>query len=208
MVKVEIAENTEQKILEAAKNVFMRKGSAGARMQDIADEAGINKALLHYYFRSKEKLFEVIFREAAGKIMSGISKIFDEGEMDFFDQVRRFCNMYIQLGKDHPYLPIFVLHEMHTGDGKVFRNIMAAYKGKPMKSIMYAIQKAVESKKINPVDPMQLILNMLSLCMFPVIARPMFLQVSGVSEEKFSALLESRSEEVSTFIINAIRYKK
>jgi TetR/AcrR family transcriptional regulator len=112
------------------------------------------------------------------------------------------------LGKDHPYLPIFVLYEMHTSDGKVFRNIMAAYKGKPVKSIMNAIQKAVESKKINPVDPMQLILNMLSLCMFPIIARPMFLQVSGVSEEKFNELLESRSGEVSAFIINAIRYKK
>ena len=208
MVKVDFVENTEQKILDAAKNIFMRKGSAGARMQDIADEAGINKALLHYYFRSKEKLFEVIFREAAGKIMAGISKIFDDSEMDFFEQVRTFCDMYIQLGKDHPYLPIFVLYEMHTGDGKVFRNIMAAYKGKPVKSIMNAIQKAVESKKINPVDPLQLILNMLSLCMFPIIARPMFLQVSGVSEEKFSELLESRSGEVSAFIINAIRYKK
>ncbi len=208
MVKSEILENTEEKILEAAKKVFMRKGSAGARMQDIADEAGINKALLHYYFRSKEKLFEVIFREAAGTLMAGISKIFDAGDTDFFNQVRSFCRMYIKLGKDHPYLPIFVLHEMHTGDGKVFRNIMASYKGKPFASVVTAIQKAVAAKKINPVDPMQLILNMLSLCMFPVIAKPMFLQVSGVSEDRYNDLLESRSEEVSAFIINAIRYKK
>jgi AcrR family transcriptional regulator len=69
MVKVDsLPENTEERILDAAKKVFMQKGSAGARMQDIADAAGINKALLHYYFRSKEKLFEVIFREAAGQI--------------------------------------------------------------------------------------------------------------------------------------------
>jgi TetR/AcrR family transcriptional regulator len=208
MVKSEILENTEERILEAAKKVFMRKGSAGARMQDIADEAGINKALLHYYFRSKEKLFEVIFREAAGKLMAGINRIFDESGMDFFEQVRTFCRMYIELGRDHPYLPIFVLHEMHTGDGKVFRNIMAAYRGKPFASVVKAIQKAMAAKKINPVDPMQLILNMLSLCMFPVIAKPMFLQVSGVSEDRYNDLLESRSEEVSAFIINAIRYKK
>jgi TetR/AcrR family transcriptional regulator len=208
MVKGEILENTEERILEAAKKVFMLKGSAGARMQDIADEAGINKALLHYYFRSKEKLFEVIFREAAGKLMAGISKIFDEEDADFFEQLRTFCKMYIQLGKDHPYLPIFVLHEMHTGDGKVFRNIMASYKGKPFASIVNAIQKAIAAKKIIAVDPLQLILNMLSLCIFPVIAKPMFQQVSGVSEARYDGLLESRSEEVSAFIINAIRYKK
>ncbi len=208
MVKKEIPENTEEKILEAAKTVFMLKGSAGARMQDIADEAGINKALLHYYFRSKEKLFEVIFREAAGKLMAGITRIFDDGKMDFFDQVRTFCRMYIQLGREHPYLPLFVLHEMHSGDGKVFRSIMEGYKGKPFAAVVKAIRNAIESKKIKPIDPMQLILNMLSLCMFPVIARPMFLHVSGVSEEAFAALLDARSSEVSAFIINAIRYKK
>jgi TetR/AcrR family transcriptional regulator len=208
MVKVEASENTEERILEAAKKVFMRKGSAGARMQDIADEAGINKALLHYYFRSKQKLFEVIFREAAGKLMAGISRIFEEGDADFFHQIRSFCRMYIQLGRDHPYLPIFVLHEMHTGDGKVFRNIMEGYQGKPFRAVMEAIQKAIESKKIKPTDPMQLILNMLSLCMFPVIAKPMFLHVSGISEDKFDVLLDSRSEEVYVFIINAIKYKK
>jgi len=208
MVNSDTSENTEERILEAARKVFLQKGSAGARMQDIADEAGINKALLHYYFRSKEKLFEVIFREAAGRMMSGINKIFEESKLDFFEQIRNFCGMYIQLGRDHPYLPIFVLHEMHSGDGRVFRNIMEGYKGKPFASIMKAIQKAIDSKKIQPVDPMQLILNMLSLCIFPVIAKPMFLNVSGITEERFDALLEARSAEVSAFIINAIRYKK
>jgi TetR/AcrR family transcriptional regulator len=208
MVNNEILENTEERILEAAKKVFMQKGSAGARMQDIADEAGINKALLHYYFRSKEKLFEVIFREAAGKMMAGISRIFEESDMDIFEQIRTFCRMYIQLGIDHPYLPIFVLHEMHSGDGKVFKNIMEGYKGKPFASIVKSFQNAMDAKKIRSVDPAQLILNMLSLCIFPVIAKPMFLQVSGITAEKFDVLLEARSTEVSAFIINAIRYKK
>lgn len=70
-------ENAEQKILTAARNVFIRKGFAGARMQEIADEAGINKALLHYYFRSKEKLFEVIFKESFGKLLPKGPKYFN-----------------------------------------------------------------------------------------------------------------------------------
>jgi len=208
MVKVLLPENTEERILDAAKKVFMQKGSAGARMQDIADAAGINKALLHYYFRSKEKLFEVIFREAATKLMTGITKIFADDQLDFFEQIRVFCKMYIQLGIEHPYLPIFVLHEMHTGNAHVFKKIISTYKDKPFNVVANAIQNAVASKKIRPIDPLQLILNMLSLCIFPVIAKPMFLQVSGLPEEKFKALLASRSEEVSSFIINAIQYKK
>src|SRR2546425_901472 len=81
-------ETTENKILQAAKKVFITKGLDGARMQDIADEAGINKALLHYYFRSKDKLFEVIFMEAATSLFPKIVSILDE-DISLFDKLRK-----------------------------------------------------------------------------------------------------------------------
>ena len=77
---------TEEKILAAAKKIFVQKGMAGARMQDIADEAGINKALLHYYFRNKEKLFEVIFLAAAERLFPRINRIF-EADMPLFERI-------------------------------------------------------------------------------------------------------------------------
>src|SRR6185437_7301913 len=89
MVKNKKEKTAEEKILDAAKKVFVTKGMAGARMQDIADEAGINKALLHYYFRSKEKLFEMIFAEAAEKLFPKINAIF-ESDVPLFEKIERF----------------------------------------------------------------------------------------------------------------------
>ena len=104
MVKKKIDQSTEQIILEAAKKVFVRKGMAGARMQDIADEAGINKALLHYYFRNKEKLFEMIFMEAAEKFFPRINAIFDS-DQPLFEKIESFCEEYISVVMENPYLP-------------------------------------------------------------------------------------------------------
>jgi TetR/AcrR family transcriptional regulator len=112
MVKEKIDQSTEQLILGAAKKVFVRKGMAGARMQDIADEAGINKALLHYYFRSKEKLFEMIFMEAAAKLFPRINAIFN-ADQSLFEKIESFCEEYISIVMENPYLPLFVLYEIN-----------------------------------------------------------------------------------------------
>ena len=85
---------TEEKILTAAKQVFLTRGMDGARMQDIADEAGINKALLHYYFRSKDQLFEKIFLEVAHAFLPRVLGIL-ESESTLFEKIERFCNEYI-----------------------------------------------------------------------------------------------------------------
>src|ERR1044072_5809634 len=106
------ADSTEEKIVTAAKKVFLAKGLAGARMQDIADEAGINKALVHYYFRNKEKLFEVIFTEAALKLFPKINIIF-ESDGTLFEKIRLFVAEYITVMSENPYLPMFVLNEIN-----------------------------------------------------------------------------------------------
>ncbi len=118
MGKIKIEKSTEEKILAAAKKVFIAKGMAGARMQDIADEAGINKALLHYYFRSKEKLFEMIFMEAAQKLFPKINFIF-ESDVSLFEKIENFCEEYITIMSENPYLPLFVLNEI-SRDPEIF----------------------------------------------------------------------------------------
>src|SRR6201991_2963463 len=104
--------DTKERILEAARNVFVHKGMFGARMQDIADEAGINKALLHYYFKSKEKLFEEVLREAAIKLFPRINEIFTSDD-SLFTKIELFCEEYITVVLENPYLPLFVLNEMN-----------------------------------------------------------------------------------------------
>src|ERR1700751_5008479 len=105
-------EDTQERILAAAKNIFLTKGMAGARMQDIADEAGINKAMLHYYFRSKEKLFEGIFSELSQQFFPKLVLIF-ESEESIFRKIEMFVSEYIDQMSRTPYLPIFVLNEIN-----------------------------------------------------------------------------------------------
>lgn len=204
MVNTVSAISTEGKILTAAREVFFQKGFSGARMQDIADEAGINKALLHYYFRSKEKLFETIFREAFEKLIPHIIDVFSS-DLPFFDKIRAFCEAYVTMAMENPFVPIFILNEMHTnpeGFQKTFGDIP---KKVPHPLLKTVIKKAADDGLIRPIDPPQLIMNMLSLCMFPTISRPMFQLVMNMSDAQFKKMNEPRKTEVADFIIQAIK---
>jgi TetR/AcrR family transcriptional regulator len=203
MVNKEKDKTTEEKILVAAKQVFVTKGMAGARMQDIADAAGINKALLHYYFRSKEKLFEVIFKEVAGQILPQINAII-EAEIPLFEKIEKFCAVYIDKILENPFLPIFLLSEA-TRQPELF--LQQTFSGQKIKVELFLeqINREVEKGLINPIEPLQLFLNMISMCLFPIISKPILQFVTGISEDQFRQLMETRKKEVPQFIINAIR---
>ena len=123
MVKKQKEVGAEQRILDAAKKVFMHKGLSGARMQDIADEAGINKAMLHYYFRSKDQLFEMIFKEAASSLFPKVIAIVAE-DISLFDKIRKFTREYLDIVIENPYLPLFVLNEINRQPLKIpYKNV-------------------------------------------------------------------------------------
>lgn len=118
-------DNTEDKIIEAAKEVFIKKGMDGARMQEIADEAGINKALLHYYFRSKEKLFDAIFERVIRMAFPRISQIIFS-DLHFRVKVEQAIDTYLDLLMKHPYLPAFILKEINR-DASLFINLIKKF---------------------------------------------------------------------------------
>lgn len=205
MVKSDMDSSTEQKILDAAKRVFFQKGMAGARMQDIADEAGINKALLHYYFRSKENLHEVIFQQAFGKMMPRVAEIFGT-EASFEEKLRAFVDVYISMALANPFLPMFVLSEMHSGaDSIVKKHFLANIQQLPFQKIRQDIQDAVKRGEIMPIEPPQLMLNVMALCLFPFIARPLFQTINQLSDQQYEKLLKARKKEVADFILRSIR---
>lgn len=113
--------STEDFILNAAKLVFARKGLAGARMQEIADEAGINKALLHYYFRSKENLFNAVFIDLLGSIQKKFLSILNS-EMELFDKIRFFFTGYTEFLLENSFLPGFIINEMNQDPEKMIRH--------------------------------------------------------------------------------------
>ena len=204
MVKVKIDQTTEEKILAAAKKVFVRSGMAGARMQDIADEAGINKAMLHYYFRNKEKLFEVIFREAAARLFPKLNLIF-ESDLSLFEKIEKFTAQYIDVILENPYLPLFVLNEIHRDPEAFLTHIWQRENMPRPEKFLDQIEREIKKGNIKRISPLQLLLNLISLCIFPFMARPMFQIHLGVDDLQFRNLMQQRKTEVPRFIIDAIR---
>lgn len=196
-------ETTESTILAAARVVFHKHGMAGARMQQIADEAGINKALLHYYFRSKEKLFKAVFLEGFKTIVPRMNSIFDS-DMPLFSKIETFAEQYISFILQNPFLPAFVIQEMNNNPHFAKEYLSSLSKPNP-RQFMQQIKKEVDAGNIRPVDPLQLILNIFSLCLFPFMAGTMIQEVTGMNKKQYQQILTQRKKEVAQFIINAIK---
>lgn len=196
--------NAEQKILDAARKVFTTKGMAGARMQDIADEAGINKALLHYYFRDKEKLFEVVFLAEAQKFFPKINAIFS-AEAPLFEKIEKFVNEYIDEMQENPYLPWFMMNEINRDPDQFMVKVLG--KDNPPKpgKFLEQMEKEIRKGTIRRVHPLHLFINLVSLTIFPFIARPMIQRNMQLSDKQFREIMEQRRVEVPAFIINSIK---
>ncbi|MEO6453028.1 MAG: TetR/AcrR family transcriptional regulator [Ginsengibacter sp.] len=197
-------DSTEARILNAARKVFILKGMFGARMQDIADEAGINKALLHYYFRSKQKLFEVIFAAAAQKLFPKINSIF-ESDMPLFEKIEHFTDEYITVMIDNPYLPLFVLNEINQ-DPEAFVNKIWGKQNLPRpQKFLDQIEKEVRRRTIRRIDPLQLLMSLISMTVFPFVAKKMFQLNLGLNELQYRTIMEERKKEIPKFIIDSIK---
>jgi TetR/AcrR family transcriptional regulator len=195
--------STEEKILAAARKIFLNKGMDGARMQDIADEAGINKALLHYYFLSKDKLFEHIFLEVASSMLPRIFTIFQSDD-PLFVKIERFCDTYISQEIKTPYVPIFILNEVNRQPQAFLKKVLGNTRP-PVEKLLQQIEQEKEAGIIKPIDPMQLLLNTLSLCIFPFLASPMIQLITGMEAKNFRALMEERKKLVPQLIIESIK---
>lgn len=198
--------STEEKILVAAKKVFVTKGMDGARMQDIADEAGINKALLHYYFRSKDKLFEVIFRQAAEQLFPHFEMVLSS-DLDFFDKIRQIISNYIDVVSKNPYLPLFIVSEMN----KSFESshiVKTFFKDKPpafFQKYIEEFEKNIRKGIVKKVDPVHVLINMVAMCIFPFVAKPVINILLKSNEHQFKQLMEERKTIVADFVINSIK---
>jgi len=195
--------DTETKILEAAKRVFIKKGMMGARMQEIADEAGINKALLHYYFRSKENLYEAVLKNTLlGFVMQIGSYLADK--KTFKDKLETFIEGYMNVLFQNPFLPAFIIYEVNTNPELIIK-MMSAGKN----ALLYferEIQTEIVEGRIKPVDVSHLIVNILSLCIFPVAAKPILERVLMNGDSlAYDTFLRQRKDEISRLILESLK---
>ena len=193
-------ENTEGQILDAAKNVFQSKGMDGARMQEIADKAGINKAMLHYYYRNKQLLFEAVFKQAFSLLAPQLNAILND-DSSIEDKIRNFTSNYTSFMTKHPYLPNFILQELNRNPEFILK--IKDNPGFPnLDKFKIQVAHEVEIGILKPINAAQLFMNIMALNIFPFVAKPLFMAFTNTDKEGYNQLMENRKTEVSSFIIN------
>ena len=196
-------ENTETEILIAAKEIFQQKGMAGARMQEIADKAKINKALLHYYYRSKQLLFEAVFKSAFSLLAPQLNKVLND-DSDLFEKIRKFTENYVSFVIKHPYLPNFVIQELNKNP-EFIQKLRSEKNFPSIEKFKLQVSDAINQGIIKPIEAEQLFINIISLNIFPFIGEPLLMALVNVDKESYNKILENRKTEVAEFIINSIK---
>lgn len=201
----------EEMILEAAMDEFIAQGWSGARMQSIADRAGINKTLLHYYFRSKENLYERIVYRTMNRLFSSILVKVKEKD-DFEEFLRTFIDTLIDVTAANPRLPMFIMQELSRG-GKSVINILSEVLAKSdppvTRVILQTINRAVVEGKIRDINPIQLVLTLLGSCLYFSMAEPIVMKIGAMNgfmdgfDKK--AFLEERKKEIFTVLYKGLR---
>lgn len=186
---------TEKKIIAAAREVFIRQGREGARMQEIAEKAGVNKALLHYYFRSKEKLYRKILQDAVTGLMERLLAIPAGGS--FRDFLVRLAGIHIDFLKENKDLIHFVLWELKEGESvflDTLHNVLVDEQSGLLQFWQKKYDEAVSRGEIRPVGLVHIILSLVSMNIFPIVARSMVQKIFHLNEHQYLQLLEERKE--------------
>lgn len=198
---------TEDRILEAAREVFLRHGTAGARMQQIAETAGVNQALLHYYFDDKATLAEAVFLRAARSLFPRVLEVL-RSEVRIEDKVERVVELELEHLAANPFLPGYVLTEVHSQPGRA-RRLIEAMAGEPARAFVPEVLEVLgrqldeeaEAGRMRPVEPEQFVVNLISLCIFPFAAAPLLREMFGWDEAGFLDFIRERKETLPTLFL-------
>lgn len=195
----------EERIFEAALQAFARKGKDGARMQEIADAAQINKAMLHYYFRSKDKLYAAVFAYVFQHFFAGIGAAVEEAE-SFEAVLRTFITGYIDFLKDHQDVVRLMVNENLSGGEAVVQQVstLKSADGNPVRALITRIAQATKTGEIRPVDPFQTALTVLSSCIFFFIVYPTMREMNpGVARDR-DGFLEERKAHLIDLLVHGL----
>jgi len=190
-IDLETDKNTEQKIKDAARDIFHKKGFAATRTRDIAELSGINLALINYYFRSKQKLFDIIMLESMQSFFKNISDVFNDPNTSFENKIDLLVGSYIDLLSENPQIPLFILNELKNNPGDLLRKfgmkkiVMDSY-------FLIQLSTEIEAGKVNAINPLHLIMNLLGMTVFPFISSPIVKGLGDLSAADFNNLMQER----------------
>jgi AcrR family transcriptional regulator len=191
--------SAEQKIKEAARKLFTEKGFDAVKTRDIAAEAGINLALLNYYFRSKQKLFDIIMVENFESFVQQLIPVLGDEKLPLDEVLEKVTASYIDMLKSNPDLPFFIMNEMKSDSTKLqfVREKMADVRNGFIKRLENTV---LMGKKFSQDDLGNWMVNFMGLVIFPFVARPMMMKVNNFSKKEFDALMEQRKKLIPVWM--------
>ena len=201
--EIETNASTEEKIKEAARRVFTRKGYAATRTRDIAEESGYNLALINYYFRSKEKLFDIIMLDNLHLFIHSVMAIVNDPATTLQEKIEILISHYIDMLIKNPDIPIFVLSEINANPAKLASKLGFSKVQHGNIFLVKQWNELAATKNAPKINPLHIVMNVLSLTIFPFIASPLLRNRTGISIDEFNKLMEERKQLIPVWI-NAI----
>jgi AcrR family transcriptional regulator len=186
--------NTEEKIKVAAAKIFEEKGFERTKNKDIADEAGINPALLNYYFRSKEKLFDAILIDKIQTFFGVLFPILNDPKVTLYDKIDILVDKYFKLLKENPHLAFFLMNELHnhkTNFSKIFKNL-------PLLEEISIIKQFKEAN--STVNPIQFVINLMSMTVLPFIFANAISDYEIFDKDEIDVIFEERRKMIPIWI--------
>lgn len=194
--------SAQEKIKEAARELFTQHGFDTVKTRDIARESGINMALIHYYFGSKENLFSIVMTENMQHFMEGVMLIADDRKTSVEEKMNLLVNNYIDMLIRNPHIPLFILNEIRNNPSRLFKanKLRNLY-------LVKQLRDTLKSGQGKQASPLHLLMNILGLTIFPFVARPIIQQAGSVTQEEFIKMMDERRELIPKWINAMLKVK-
>lgn len=191
---------TELLIKEKAKILFFQKGLLNATTQEIADEAGVNRALIHYYFRSRDLMLDLLLEEALQEKKGRTRKIL-ASDLTFRQKIAQFINTIVDWGLTYPYLENFIISETARHPDKI-KAFCAKDKVKSSDLIREDLEAEIKEGAIAPISPEHFMVNLVAMCNYPLLAKSVLQTIHGMTDSAYKKFLQERKNVIYTSIFN------
>ncbi len=206
--EISIDLSTEEKIKQAAKELFTQKGFEATKTREIAEKAGINLALMNYYFRSKQKLYDIIMEENSLTFKAGIAALFGNQDIDVYKKIEKLATLYIDAFILNRDLAAFLVAIINNKEKSSFLDGGHDESFVKSRKIFFAqIASLIREKKLKPVHPMHIISNVMGLVIFPFAARPMLQKRASLTDKEFTELMLERKKLIPIWVKAMLEYK-
>ena len=188
-------DHTQELIKETTKNLFFVQGRFAATTQEIADEAGVNRTLINYYFRSRDNLVQIVFDEAH-RVEKEKSEVIMRSDLNFKEKISKFIEESLQTSLKYPYLETYIVSQINNVVSQI--NNGSCHKRDvektDLKKLYRDIEKEMDAENIEKMEPIQFLMNMISLLVFPSAVRPLIMENMKINDKDFDRLIADRKD--------------